>query len=205
MTKKEKEAAAVAKAEEKAAKAAAKAKAKAEAEAKAEAHKLYGPLISSPTASTKAETTDDDLKTALIEEAKTLGIELPRLSLAGLRVKDPKIVAKEEIRQKKQFIHLLQTAIAKNKANAKMKPIDKRRALLVSRFKAVKSRNRPSTYSDANIKAWIEELNMINNNPKSWNKVTKNGTVNFVPGNKKKKTARDVLDEMDLEDKDEDV
>ena len=187
MTKEEKEAAAVAKAEEKAAKAVAKAKAKAEAEEKA-----------------KAETKDDDLKTALIEEAKTLGIELPRLSLAGLRVKDPKIVTKEEIRQEKQFIHLLQTAIAKNKANARMKPIDKRRALLVSRFKAVKSRNRPSTYSDANLKAWIEELNMINNNPKSWNKVTKNGTVNFVPGNKKKKTARDILDEMDLEDKDED-
>ena len=135
----------------------------------------------------------------LLAEAKTLGIKLPRLSSAGVKDRSTKNIAKEEVRQKKQFIRILQLAIANKKDDAQMEPIDKRRILLVSRFKAVKSRTRANTYSDANLKAWIEELDMINNNPKSWNKITAKGTKGFTPSNKKKKTARDILDSMDLE------
>jgi hypothetical protein len=138
----------------------------------------------------------------LIAEAKRLGLKIPKISIAGFKSKKPGDIEKEKARVKKQLVHLLQHAIANAKANAKLKPIDKRRALLRSRFKAVKARDRAHTYSDKNIKAWLEELKMINNNPKSWNKLTKNGTVPFVPGNRKKKTARDILDGMNLEEED---
>ena len=136
----------------------------------------------------------------LMAEAKTLGLDIPRLSIAGLRSKDPKNVAKEEARQAKQLVYLLKVSIEKAKEKARTKPIKKRRALLVSRFKAVKARDRAFTYSDANIKAWLEELNLIDSNPKSWNKITAKGTLPFTPSNKKKKSARDILDGMDFED-----
>ena len=135
----------------------------------------------------------------LIEEATSLGLKIPRLSIGGLKDKKPENITKEEARQKKQFIDLLKTMIAKHKANAKMKPIEKRKALLVSRLKAVKARDRAYTYTDAIIKAWLEELEMINNNPKAWNKTTVNGTKPYTPSNKKKKTALDILDSMDLD------
>lgn len=163
------------------------------AEAKAEAEKALA------EAGTKEEANLLKEKAELLEEAKTLGIKLPRLSIGGLKTKDPKTVAKEELRQKKQFNHLLRHAIAKKKAEAKMKPIEKRRAVLIARLKVVKSRTRAHTYSDANIKAWIEELNLINGNPNSWNQITVKGTKPYTPGNKRKKTARDILDGMDLE------
>lgn len=146
---------------------------------------------------TKVARKTDDLRAALIKEATTLGIPLPKLSVAG--IKDKKNIDKETARQKVQFNHILQDAIDKHKANAKMKPIDKRRELLKSRFKAVKSQTRAVTYSDANIKAWLEEDKMIRDNPKSWVKVTKNGTIPFTPANKRKKTAKEILDTMDLE------
>ena len=137
----------------------------------------------------------------LLTEAKTLGITRSKVSMSGFNVKDlsPEKIAKEEDKQNKLADKRLKTRVEQAKLDAKKKPIEKRKALLVSRFKAVKSRTRPNSYSDANIKAWIEELNMINNNPKSWNKLTKNGTIPFIPGNRKKKTAHEILDGMDLE------
>lgn len=147
----------------------------------------------------KSEVESGDLKATLIAEAEALGIKLPRLSYAGVKDKKPENLAKEKVRQDKQFIHLLQDAIAKHKANAKLKPIEKKRALLIARMKAVKSQTRAHTYSDAIINAWIEELKLIDSNPKSWNKITVNGTKPYTPSNKRKKTARDILDGMDLE------
>lgn len=141
----------------------------------------------------------DDLRVTLIKEAAALGLKLPRLSFAGVKDKKPENLAKEKARQDKQFIHLLQTAIAKHKEVAKMKPIEKKRALLIARFKAVKSQTRANTYSDANIKAWLEELDLIDRNPKSWNKITVNGTKPYIPSNKRKKTSKEILDGMDLE------
>ena len=137
----------------------------------------------------------------LLAEAKTLGVTRSKVSMSGFNVKDlsPEKIAKEEDKQNKLADERLKTRVEQAKLDAKKKPIEKRKALLVSRFKAVKSRTRPNSYSDANIKAWIEELNMINNNPKSWNKLTKNGTIPFIPGNRKKKTAHEILDGMDLE------
>ena len=134
------------------------------------------------------------------DEAKSLGITSSKVSMTGFKDNKPEKVEKEKERHKKLVAKRLASRIAKAKATAKMKPIDKRKAVLVARFKVVKSRTRPNTYTDANIKAWLEEYNMINNNPKAWNKITKNGTVGFVPGNKKKKTAKDILNGMDLED-----
>lgn len=133
------------------------------------------------------------------EEAKSLGVKKSRTTMAGFKDKDPAKIAKETAKHDKLANKRLESRIDRAKADAKLKPIDKRRMLLVARFRAVKSRHRPNTYSDANIKAWIEELEMINNNPKSWNKITANGTIPFTPANKKKRTARDILESMDLE------
>lgn len=141
----------------------------------------------------------EDLKATLIEEAISLGLKIPRLSIGGIKNTKPENIAKEKARQNKQLIYSLKTMIAKHIANAKMKPIERRKALLVSRLKAVKARDRASTYSDVIVKAWLEELEMISSNPKAWNKTTTNGTKPYTPSSKKKKSALDILDEMDLE------
>ncbi len=137
---------------------------------------------------------------SLIEEAELLGIRIPRTSTAGFKSKKPEDLEKEKVRVAKNKIKWLQIMIAKAKVLAKMKPIDKRRELLKSRFKAIRSRDRAHTYSNKNVEAWIEEYNLINSNPKSWNKITTNGTKPFTPGNKKRQTAKDKLDGMDLSD-----
>lgn len=136
----------------------------------------------------------------LEEEAKALGIKIPKTSMGGLKSKKPEDIEKEKLRLAKDKIQWLQIMIAKAKAVSKMKPIDKRRKLLEGRFKAVRSRTRAHTYTNKNVEAWLEEHALIKNNPKSWNKITANGTKPFTPGNKKKKTAKDLLDEMDLEE-----
>lgn len=205
-------------AEEKAAKAEAKAKAeieakekaKVEAEATAKAKAEVEQLrveeeakvkaAEAEAAKLKVENLDADNLEGLIEEAKALGIKLPKVSLAGLKSKKPEDIEKEKTRLAKGRIEWLKTMIAKKKAEAKMKPIDKRRAVLAARFRAVKSRNRAHTYTNKNIEAWLEEYNLINSNPKSWNKITSNGTKSYTPGNKRKKSAKDILDGMDLED-----
>jgi len=151
------------------------------------------------------EKTKDKEKTEdekLLAEAKELGVTRSKISVSpGFRTKDstPEKLAKEENKQNKLADERLKDRVEQAKVNAKIKPIDKRKNLLVSRFKAVKSRARPNNYSDANIKAWLEELKMIDNNPKSWNKVTKNGTIPFIPDNRRKKTAKEMLDSMDLD------
>ncbi len=140
-----------------------------------------------------------DLKAALIKEAETLGIKIPRTSLAGLKSKKPEDIEKEKARIEKGLIEWLQIMIAKAKVEARMKPIDKRRKLLAGRFKAVRSRKRAHTYSDKNIEAWLEEYSLIKNNPKRWNEITENGKKPYTPGNKKKMTAKDRLDAMNLD------
>lgn len=147
------------------------------------------------------EATKKDEK--LLAEAKALGITRSKIEMSGFHVKgkppEPDMIEKEEKKQNKMADERLKNRVEQARLDAKKKPIEKRKALIVSRFKAVKSRFRPRTYSEANLKAWLEELDMINNSPKSWVKITRNGTVPFVPGNRKKKTARDRLDEMDLD------
>lgn len=138
----------------------------------------------------------------VFEEAERLGIQIPKTSMTGFKGKKPSEIEKEEARLKKHVIGILKIAIAKNKADAKLKPIDRRRVYLASRFKAVRSRTRAHTYSEANIEAWLEEYNLIKNNPRRWNKITQNGKKNYTPGNKKKKTSKDILDGMSLDDED---
>lgn len=186
------------------AKAAAKEKAKTEAKAKEEAEaKVKAEAKAEEKARLEAEQAERDLqdKSDDVEgEAKTLGVKQSKTTLSSFKDKNPDKLEKERVRQEKLKANRTEKRIAKAKALAKLKPIDKRRNLLRSRFRAVTSRARPNTYSNANLEAWIEELNMIDDNPKQWNRITKNGTVNFTPGNKKKQTARDKLDAMNLDD-----
>jgi hypothetical protein len=146
-----------------------------------------------------AETKIEDEKAAVYEEAKLLGITIPKTSMAGFKAKKPEDIAKETARVEKEVIGILKIAIAKKKADAKLKPIDRRRALLTARFRAVRSRTRAHTYSNKNVEAWLEEYKLIESNPRAWNKATENGKKPYVPGNKKKKTAKDILDGMNLD------
>lgn len=140
------------------------------------------------------------IEAKIAEEARSLGVKRSRVRLTGFKGKeDPVKLAKEQARQEKLADDRVEKRIARAKATANMKPIDKRRALLEARFKNVKSRTRESAYSDDNIKAWIEEWNLIKTNPKAWNIATKNGTVPYSPGSKRKKSAQDILSGMDLE------
>ena len=141
----------------------------------------------------------EDLKANLIKEAETLGIKIPRTTIAGFKAKKPQDLEKEKVRIEKNLLKWLQTMITKAKAIAKLKPIEKRRAVLVARLKAVKSQARAHTYTDVILRSWIEELDMIDRNPKSWNTATVKGTKPYIPASKRKKTAKDILDGMDLE------
>lgn len=171
-------------AEEKAAKKNAEAKAKLEAKQKAE---------------------EEAKTTATAEKAQQLGIRTSKVKMTGFKSKKgvtPAQIEKEEKKHKDLAVKRTENRIAKAKAKAKMKPIDRRKALLAGRFKAVRSRTRAHTYSEKNLEAWLEEYNLIKNNPKRWNKITQNGKLNYTPGNKKKKTAKDILDGMNFDDED---
>ena len=135
-------------------------------------------------------------------EAKKLGIKRSRVAMSGFNIKDKTTekTAKEENRHNKLADDRLKARVAKKKALAKMQPIDHRKALLAGRFRAVRARVRANTYTNANIAAWTEEYNLICNNPKQWKNITKNGTVPYSPGNKRKKTAKELLDSMNLDD-----
>ena len=143
----------------------------------------------------------------LAKEAKRLGVTESKVKLAGFKGKDsPDKMERERKRQKRMADDRLEKRIAKAKAAAKMKPIDKRKALLIARLKNIRSHTRSNAYSDQNLKAWIEELELIDNHARAWNTATKNGTRPYAPGNKKKKTANDIIDAMDLDGMDiEDV
>lgn len=135
-----------------------------------------------------------------VSEADTLGIKGSVIKMAGFKGKDdPAKVAKEEKRHEKLIETRIANRIAKAKALAKMTKIQKRKALIVSRFKAIRAKKRTYTYSNKNVAAWTEELEMINNNPKQWIHMTANGTKPFNASNKRKMTAKEKLDGMDLD------
>lgn len=140
----------------------------------------------------------DNGEITLEEEAKALNITKSKVSTASFKHKKPEELARENKRQAKLADDRLRVRIDAKKIQAKMKPIDKRKELLVARFKAIRAKTRPNSYCDANIKAWTEEYEMIMSNPKMWNNLTKKGTISFIPANKKKMTAKQKLDAMDL-------
>ncbi len=186
MSKEEK---ALAKAEKQRVKIEAEAKAKIEAEERAKAK-----------AEAKAQA-EEEAQTKVEEEAKALGVKKTRVVMAGFKEKsNSDKMDKEKARHKKLVKKRMVRRIEKAKEKAKMKPIDKRKALLASRLKAHRARQRARTYSDKTIQAWLEEYQLIVNSPKMWNQLTKNGKDNYVPGNKKERTMRDVLDSMNLDD-----
>jgi hypothetical protein len=147
--------------------------------------------------------TAEDKSEELLAEAAALGVTRSKVKMSSFTIRgktpDPDIMEKEKAKQNKLADKRLKGRVEQKKLDAKKKPIEIRKELLVGRFKAVTSRVRANTYTDAQLKAWTEEYNMIVSNPKSWNKLTKNGTMPFIPGNKKKKTAKEILDGMDLE------
>ena len=154
-------------------------------------------------ASKKAEEANKSLRSQstekLCEEAELFGVKPTRLVVKGFKHKAVEELEKEEARNKKLIAVRLSNCIEKAKKLGKMKPIEKRHALLVGRFKAITSEIRANTYSDKIVNAWIEEFNLIENSPKQWNNDTKNGTIPYTPGSKRKKTAKQILAGMDLE------
>lgn len=141
----------------------------------------------------------EEIKDKMAEEAEILGVTKSKIKVSGYKEKDPGKVAKELARHKKQVDQRVKNRIEKTKVKAKMTPIQIRKALLVGRFKAVRAKSRERTYSNKIIEAWTEEFNMINNNPKQWIKLTSNGMQQFTPGNKKKQSAKELLDSMNLD------
>ena len=140
----------------------------------------------------------------LEEEAGRLGVKRSKVSMGGFNVKDKTAekTAKEEERHRKLADKRLKKRVAKAKAKAKMKPIELRKKGLVDRFKAIRARVRAHTYSDKNIEAWREEYELIINNPRRWNRITENGKLPYTPGNKRKKSATEHLDSMNLDEDD---
>ena len=145
-------------------------------------------------ATNTANTKETDL-----DEAKALGVKESKVKMSSFKDKDSVKIERETKKHEKLCALRIENRIAKAKVLAKMKPIDKRRALLVGRFKAVRAKARTYTYSDKVIEAWTEEFKVINNDPKMWITATANGTTQFVPGNRKKKTPKERLDAMDLD------
>lgn len=137
--------------------------------------------------------------TKVEDEAKALGVKGSKIKMGTFKDKDPAKIEKEKAKHEKLAAKRQANRVEKAKEKAKMKPIDKRRALLVGRFKAIRAKARTYTYSNKNVEAWTEEFNMIKDSPKEWIRVTKNGTEPYNPGNKRKKTAKELLDSMDLE------
>lgn len=144
---------------------------------------------------------DDDFEDDEQTEEELLGIARSKVKFSNFKHKDDSAKTdKEERKHKKLADKRVENRIAKAKKLAKMKPIEKRLALLIGRLRAVKARDRGTTYSDAVVKAFTEEYELIKNSPKSWIKATAHGTIPYNPGNKRKITAKERLDRMDLDD-----
>lgn len=134
-----------------------------------------------------------------VDEAKMLGVKKSKVSMGGFKSKGPADTERESRKQSEAANLRVKNRVAKAKKVAKQKPIDVRRTFLQSRFKAVRARIRPNNYSDALIKIWIKELEVIDNNPKHWIKETQNGSVPYPRADKKHRSARSLLDSMDLD------
>ena len=144
---------------------------------------------------TKLEMEDKELA----RQAKLLGIKAPKITIPANVAKDPVKLAKAEKKRDDDIRKSLQSSIEKAKVDDKRSPIDIRRDLLESRFRVVRGRKRAKTYTDAMVKAWLKEYEIIKNNKKMWIKETANGTLPFPIANRKSKSAAAILDAMDLD------
>lgn len=139
----------------------------------------------------------------LLAEAKALGVTRSKIDMTSFTVRGktpaPAVLAAETEKQEKLADKKLKARVEQAKVDAKKKPIEKRMELLKGRFRAVTSESRAHTYSDKNLKAWLEEYNLIKDNPKMWIKLTNNGKIPFVPDNRKKKTTKQILEAMNLD------
>ncbi len=186
--------------------------AEAEKRAKAAEAKIAEAALATEEAEAKVKAVEDarlkegqelvnsaELDIQISEEARALGVKGSKVKMSSFKDKDPTKVAKEKAKQEALIQKRIKNRIAKVKALAEMEPIDRRRALLRGRFEAVKAKARGITYSNKIIEALTEEYKIIQNSPKVWIKATNNGTTPFTPGNKRKKTAKQLLDTMNLD------
>ena len=105
---------------------------------------------------------------------------------------------KEKARHEKLKAKRIENRIAKKKAEAKLRPIDKRRNLLMARLGRVKGKQTEHHTPAGVLKEWIDELKMIKSAPKAWNERTQNGSRPFKV-QKTGDTVQDKLNAMDLD------
>ena len=133
-------------------------------------------------------------------EASIHGVSKSRVLFSGFKGKsDPDKLAREEAKHKKLNHIRVENRIKKAKKLDKMKPVDKRRSLLIARLRGAKNRNRPRSHSIVLLELFAKELEFIQQNPKGWTKVTKNGTIPYG-GHGKKASIEERLEAMDLDD-----
>ena len=108
-----------------------------------------------------------DEKTDIDEEAKKLGVSKSRIRMPGIKSKD-----KEKETKKHEKLVATRTAnrIEKKKAEAKLKPVDKRKALLEARLRKVAAGNQATNYTNETINSWVDELAFIKKSPAAWKK-----------------------------------
>jgi hypothetical protein len=132
------------------------------------------------------------LSDAQKEQANSLGITPSRVNLSGFKDKEPAKLDKE-IRKHEELVDTrIANRIDKAKADSKLTAIDKRRLQLQARLKAVRSGKRPRSYPRLVVMAWIEELKLIEANPKGWK-------VGWTPNKQKKQTPTEILESMNLD------
>ena len=137
-----------------------------------------------------------EAKSTPAEEAKTLGVSESKINTARYTGKD---AAKEAKKHEQLKADRLENRIKKAKANGKMKPIDRRKKLIEAKFRAHKAAPSIQKYSETLLRNLLKELNVIKTAPKQWTSRTANGTRPYPIAEAKKKTALDMIEDMDLD------
>lgn len=121
----------------------------------------------------------------------TQNITIPQsaVTLDSKSMADPRLLQKEEAKQKELAAKRKKNRVAKIKAKPRT-PIQVRKAILAARLRKVKNRQ-SHTYRKEQLIAWAKEYEIIQNRPKSWSQ----GCVRA----KKKKTAQDFIDELNID------
>lgn len=139
---------------------------------------------------------DAPAETQEVDEAKLLGIKGSKIKCERFTGKDAE---KEEAKHEKFAAKRLENRITKAKAKAKLSPVKRRSKLIKAKLSA--HANMPSLrkYSETHLKNLIKEKKVIDDNPKAWVSLTKNGTEPFPITPVKKRTALQEIETMNLD------
>lgn len=121
---------------------------------------------------------------------QTIKISKSDVTIDSRTMSDPKLMAAEELKQAEFAKRRRKTRLAKLKAPPKT-PIQVRKAVLAARLRKVKAR-KPHNYRKEQLIVWAKEYELIKNRPDSW----RPGCIRA----KKKKTAQDFIDELQIDD-----